>query len=130
MIVSGFAIHHLVDHRKRELYRDIYDLLENTGTFVNIEHVKLRADEGERLFESWYVGHLIELERARNGSRKPDEIARDFTNRPGKAINHLAFMEDQLEWLREIGFRNVDCFWKYYELAIFGGEKSNRSEGD
>jgi SAM-dependent methyltransferase len=123
VIVSGFAIHHLPDGRKRDLYRDIYDLLTNNGVFVNVEHVKSRTDRGEQLFEAWYVGHLVELEKARNGSRTPAEIAMDFTERPGKAINHLAFVEDQLKWLREAGFRNVDCHWKYYELAIFAGEK-------
>jgi hypothetical protein len=25
--------------------------------------------------------------------------------------------------LREIGFVEVDSFWKYFELAIFGGRK-------
>ena len=30
---------------------------------------------------------------------------------------------DQCRWLREIGFQDVDCFWKYFELAIFGGVK-------
>lgn len=123
VIVSGFAIHHLLDERKRDLYRDIYGLLKDNGVFVNVEHVKSRADKGEQLFEAWYVGHLVELEKARNGSRTAAEIAKHFTERPGKAINHLAFVEDQLEWLREAGFRNVDCHWKYYELAIFAGEK-------
>jgi hypothetical protein len=26
-------------------------------------------------------------------------------------------------WLREIGFAQVDCFWKWRELAVFGGVK-------
>jgi hypothetical protein len=37
--------------------------------------------------------------------------------------NILALVEDQCRWLRQIGFRDVDCFWKYFELAIFGGLK-------
>ena len=43
--------------------------------------------------------------------------------RPDRAANILALVEDQCAWLRTLGFRHVDCFWKYFELAIFGGVK-------
>jgi hypothetical protein len=32
-------------------------------------------------------------------------------------------VEEQLAWLREAGFGPVDCFWKEFRLAIFGGFK-------
>ena len=35
--------------------------------------------------------------------------------------NQLLDLEAQVAWLREIGFRQVDCFWKWRELALFGG---------
>jgi hypothetical protein len=28
-------------------------------------------------------------------------------------------------WLRECGFVDVDCFWKYFELALFGGFRAD-----
>ncbi len=35
----------------------------------------------------------------------------------------LAPLDDQCQWLREIGYIDVDCFFKAFELAIFGGRK-------
>ena len=37
--------------------------------------------------------------------------------------NKLVNVELQLQWLREIGFDDVDCHWKRLELALLGGVK-------
>jgi len=51
-------------------------------------------------------------------------MLKQFLERPDRAANILASVEDQCRWLRDIGFVEVDCFWKYFELAIFGGVRS------
>jgi tRNA (cmo5U34)-methyltransferase len=30
---------------------------------------------------------------------------------------------DQLAWLAEIGFSEVDVVWKYFNFAVYGGRK-------
>ena len=32
-------------------------------------------------------------------------------------------LEDQMRWLREVGFEDVNCFWENNRLALFGGFK-------
>ena len=123
VIVSGFAIHHLPDERKRALYREIYDLLSEGGVLVNSEHVASATPRGEQMFDDALTTHLYHRRREKGEEVTLEQIRREYLERPDRAANILALVEDQCRWLREIGFRDVDCFWKYFEVAIFGGRK-------
>ena len=48
------------------------------------------------------------------------EIEKDYYQGPDKKENILASVEMQYEWLRDVGFQDVDCFFKVFELALFG----------
>lgn len=120
-VLSGLAIHHLAHDRKRELYREIFGLLAPGGVFLNLEHVASPTPAVEEIFDDFMTEHLYLRRREKGEDVTPDQVRRDFLERPDRAANILASIEEQCHWLREIGFRNVDCFWKYFELAVFGG---------
>jgi SAM-dependent methyltransferase len=120
-VVSGFAIHHLPDARKRALYREVFDLLNEGGVFVNCEHVASPTPAVERLFDDAMSEHLWRRRKERGEDVTLEQVRKEFLERPDRAANILAPVEAQCAWLREIGFRDVDCFWKYFELAVFGG---------
>ena len=101
-IISSFAIHHLIHERKRTLYTEIYELLNPGGVFCNLEHV---ASPSQRLHEEF-------LERI------------GFTVETEDPSNKLLDVETQLGWLREIGFQDVDCAWKWRELALLVGRRA------
>lgn len=124
-VVSGYSIHHQPDQRKRDVYKEILSLLKPGGWFVNVEHVSSANDLNVNLFEKHYttVRHAIETQNG--GTRSLQEIEHEYRTRPDKAANILAPVEDQCNWLREIGYEEVDCYMRIYELAVFGGRKPN-----
>ena len=120
-IVSGFAIHHLPDARKRALYGEVHDLLRPGGVFLNAEHVASTTPRIEAMFDDAMAEHLYQRRRERGEDVAFEQVKRDLLERPDRAANILAPVEEQCAWLRDLGFRDVDCYWKYFELAIFGG---------
>lgn len=125
VVVSGFAIHHQPDARKRVLYAEIHDLLAPGGVFLNLEHVASASSAGERLFDEFFIDHLYELHSASDPGETRAQVADRYYDRPDKKENLLASVNAQCSWLREIGFGDVDCFFKVFELALFGGRKAS-----
>ena len=123
VIISGYSIHHQPDERKRQVYEEIFSLLKPNGWFINIEHVASAAQLNLDLFENHYVTTRYAIEQLNGGTRTFDQLAEEYKNRPDKAANILAPAELQCDWLREIGYEEVDCFFRIYELAVFGGRK-------
>lgn len=120
LVISRYAIHHLPHERKQSLYAEILDLLRPGGMFVNIEHVSSPNLEYQAAFDRM----LVEGIHALAGDRQTIEDAeRAYRNRQDADTNILAPVETQCDWLRKIGFVDVDCSFKALELAVFGGRK-------
>ncbi len=126
VIVSGFAIHHQPNDRKKDLYAEIYGLLREGGVFLNLDHVSSATPSGTELFDSFFIDHLRRFLTNANPGESTREIEEAYYC--DKKDNILAPVGTQCQWLRDLGFLDVDCFFKTFELALFGGRRaSNKS---
>lgn len=122
-IVSGYAIHHLTDSRKRELYQEIFDLLAPGGLFLNMDHVSSSTSWIAHISDQLHVDSLYAFHARRGSPKNREEIAQEYAHRPDQEANILASVKAQCDWLRECGFRDVDCYFKIFERAVFGGRR-------
>jgi tRNA (cmo5U34)-methyltransferase len=123
VIVSGFAIHHQPDSRKKEIYQEIYNLLNPGGIFLNLEHIASHSSLGEKAFDELFIDALSDYHAQQKNELSRQEIAQQYYNRHDQNANILSLVEEQCTWLRDIGFVDVDCFMKLFEIALFGGVK-------
>lgn len=120
-VLSGYCIHHLPNDRKQALYREIFHLLRSGGGFLNIEHVASASPWVEALFNETLVDSIYQWQQAQGETLSREAVGQRFVYREDKKANILAPVDVQCEWLRTIGFQQVDCFFKFFELAVFGG---------
>jgi SAM-dependent methyltransferase len=98
LVTSGFAIHHVDDDRKRSLFAEVLALLVPGGTFANLEVVASPSPELQAAFEA-------------------------AIGRPGgDPEDRLAPVDAQLAWMRDAGFAQVDCMWKWRGFALLVGQ--------
>ena len=114
LIVSALSIHHLEDAGKRQLFGRIHAALRQGGLFVNAEQVRAPTPELEARAHARWRAQATAL--GSSGSELAAAEAR-------MAHDRCATLEDQLGWLREAGFVEVDCAFKSWRFAVYSGRR-------
>lgn len=114
LVLSALSIHHL-DHRdKRTLFQKIYRALRPAGMFINIDQALAPSRIGEKQYERIW----LEDARANGVSELALAQARERMREDRNAL-----LSDQLTWLVEAGFDDVDCWYKRFRFVVYGGAK-------
>jgi tRNA (cmo5U34)-methyltransferase len=114
LVVSAMSIHHLSHAGKAHLMEKIYQALRPGGLFIHAELAKGATDATEKSYQQHWTEHLEQT------GLSADQLAviaeRMSCDRP-------ATLDDQLMWLEQAGFTDVDCFYKYYNFVVIAGKK-------
>ena len=114
IIVSSLSIHHIEDEDKKKLYKKIYDALNPEGIFLNADQVIGSTPNIDKTYQMNWMERIDENKFT--GPEKDTAIERMKFDKP-------ATFEDNLKWLRNCGFEDVDLGYKYYSFCIFYAKK-------
>ena len=123
-IFSSMAIHHLEHQLKHELYSRIYAMLNHQGLFLNIDVVLPNSAKTERIqFKMWtdYINSYLTKRNRASEVGKHDNLPVVYKT---KSENKPSSLASQLTMLADIGYKDVECYFKYGIFALFGGVKS------
>jgi tRNA (cmo5U34)-methyltransferase len=115
VVISSLSIHHLLDPDKQELFRNIYSILKTGGLFINIDQFAAESEDMvEQQWSQW-------LNYVRTKQLDEKRIQQSIKRR--KEYDHDATLTQQLEWIKQAGFKNADCAYKNYFVGVFSAEK-------
>lgn len=114
MIISSLSIHHLEDENKKKLYKKVYDSLNHEGFFLNADQVIGPTPDVDKSYQKNWMKKIEENNFT--GAEKDTAMERMKFDNP-------ATLEDNLKWLTDCGFKDVDVYYKYYNFCIFHGRK-------
>jgi tRNA (cmo5U34)-methyltransferase len=114
--VTSFVLHHTGDTVKRAVYERVHACLNGDGFFANIDFVDATTACCSGIFDDLRVGYM------RQAGLTNERIETEYVEH--RKLERPTPIAVQLEWLRDIGFTDVECFWKYLNLAGMCARKS------
>lgn len=120
VVCSALSIHHLDEEAKMAVFRWAFTLLAPGGIFVNADQVLGESPQIERR----YRGKWLEQVAARGVTKK--ELDAALARMQEDRMSPLSL---QLAMLKEIGFSEVNCWYKHYSFTVFSGSKKQALKG-
>jgi tRNA (cmo5U34)-methyltransferase len=124
VVVSSLCVHHLTGHGKRDLFTMVHDCISARGCLLIADLVLPQRLEARALFAAALDHSAEERSRAQTGDATLfDLFVREHWNyyRYPDLFDQPSSLFNQLRWLDEAGFADVDCFWMQAGHAIYGG---------
>ncbi|REK74933.1 class I SAM-dependent methyltransferase [Paenibacillus paeoniae] len=109
-VVSSLSIHHLTHEDKQVLFRKIHSLLKPGGVFVNADQAAGSSPAFVAEFKRLWVESVTATDL------DPEDIE---ASKKRRLLDIDATLTDQLQWLRDAGFAEVDCVYRNREFTVF-----------
>lgn len=114
VVISGLSIHHLDEQQKQQLFKNIFQWLKPRGQFINADQVLGATEKIEAIYRKTWD------EEVRNRGISDEEMEKAYER---MKEDKMSTLEDQLTWLKEAGFSEVNCWFKDYSFVVYSGEK-------
>jgi tRNA (cmo5U34)-methyltransferase len=124
-VYSMNAIHHLDVLEKKRLYCRVFDELKPGGLFVNSDPVTPASERSEEWQFNLWIDWMQKIARERDLKIEGGMIEKVPSGYKRKPENKPSGLFEQMQMLQEIGFQDVDCFYKYGIFTLFGGTKQH-----
>jgi tRNA (cmo5U34)-methyltransferase len=111
LVISSLSIHHLTDEEKSGLFKSIFGILKPAGAFINIDQIRGETETLRRLNWNRWLKHV------RSSGATEEQIQTSIQRRT--TYDKDALMADQITWLKEAGFSDVDIVYKNFFLGVF-----------
>jgi tRNA (cmo5U34)-methyltransferase len=124
-IISSRALHHFTaNQRRREIFKEVFNLVRPGGCFINADNVRGNSkslnDRYRRARED-YLDRIIR--QSSNGKTNLAEV-RAASPSSYHGPHNNGYLDEELAWLKEAGFVDVDCFWRFTTMVVYGGFKN------
>lgn len=118
VVLSSLALHHLKDeHAHHDFYCQIYRALNDNGLFINTDVVKATSTATQAVFMEKWVAFM-------NQKISMKEIEERWLKNHFEEDRPVTLMSE-LATLSEVGFQTIDVIYKYYNYAVYLGQKTN-----
>ncbi|TMA81864.1 MAG: class I SAM-dependent methyltransferase [Deltaproteobacteria bacterium] len=124
-VISARALHHFTENqRRRYIFKEVYGIIRDRGCFINADNVRASTKSlGER-YRRARDEYLDQFVRESSGGKTNLAEVRAASPSTYHGPHNNGYLEEELAWLREAGFEDVDCFWKFTTMVVYGGFKS------
>jgi len=121
-VISARALHHLTEHeRRRAIFKEVFSLLRPGGCFINADNVRAPTESLKERYRRARDEYLDEFVRRSSGGKTNLAEVRSATPSSYHGPHNNGYLEQELAWLKEAGFVDVDCFWKFTTMVVYGG---------
>jgi tRNA (cmo5U34)-methyltransferase len=116
VVISALSIHHLTEPQKIELFQNIFNYLNYGGIFINADQVQGESPEIDEIYRESWINQV-----QHNGVTKA-ELKAAFERMKEDKMSTLA---SQMRWMEDIGFIDVNCWYKNYNFVVFSGRNNS-----
>lgn len=114
-VVSSLSVHHLDDRDKRTVLKKSHAALKPGGVFINAEQVAGPTPALDARYRS------IWLRQVRDAGATDEQIEASLYR---QQEDRCSSVKEQLDWMREAGFADADCWYKDNRFAVMAGTRT------